>query len=243
MDLLNQRAYSREICFPKQGQNDATHHCTSGRQFVCAPKLRSTTVGSDDAHGWGCPSQLRRRVAGPLCFSGKGASMHQHKEALVAVVPKSRRPSLSEIGKMFQVSPARVHQIEQRALVKLARAAMNDPLLRQCAVDLGFVDPFSLEPFTNALIAVEKPVAIVKPEPPPEPPAPPLTGTWLDTLTRSEREVLKLVLEGDLNKQIARKLDMGLRTVELRRNHLQRKAGVTTFAALVVAAVKAGFVD
>ena len=63
----------------------------------------------------------------------------------------------------------------------------------------------------------------------------------LATLTDDERVVLAKVMEGLPNKRIARDLDIGLRTVELRRANLMKKMEVGSLAELVQLAVMAGF--
>jgi FixJ family two-component response regulator len=55
----------------------------------------------------------------------------------------------------------------------------------------------------------------------------------LRKLTEKEREVLELIKDGRPNKEIARRLDITLRAVELRRSGLMRKLGVRTLADLL----------
>jgi len=62
----------------------------------------------------------------------------------------------------------------------------------------------------------------------------------LMTLTDDERAVLAGVMAGSPNKKIARDLDIGLRTVELRRSRLMKKIGVGSLAELIQAVVLAG---
>jgi two-component system response regulator FixJ len=52
-------------------------------------------------------------------------------------------------------------------------------------------------------------------------------------LTSGEREVLALILEGKLNKEIAAELGLSIRTVEDRRARLMRKTQVKSVAELV----------
>ncbi len=63
----------------------------------------------------------------------------------------------------------------------------------------------------------------------------------LATLTEDELLVLERVMQGKPNKRIARELDIGLRTVELRRSHLMKKMQIDSLAELVKAAMLAGF--
>jgi len=51
-------------------------------------------------------------------------------------------------------------------------------------------------------------------------------------LTKTERKVLKLILQGMPNKQIAYKLDRCIRTVELHRSHIMHKFGVDSVVDL-----------
>ncbi len=52
-------------------------------------------------------------------------------------------------------------------------------------------------------------------------------------LTSKEREVIELVKQGFPNKEIAARLDITLRAVELRRSSLMRKLGVRSLAELL----------
>ena len=63
----------------------------------------------------------------------------------------------------------------------------------------------------------------------------------LSTLTCDERAVLSKVLVGTPNKLIARDLDIGLRTVELRRSNLMKKMGAESLAGLIQMALVVGF--
>ena len=61
----------------------------------------------------------------------------------------------------------------------------------------------------------------------------------LATLTDDEQRVLELVAEGTLNKQVALKLGLSVRTVEARRRRVMQKLGVESIAELVRFVVKA----
>ncbi len=52
-------------------------------------------------------------------------------------------------------------------------------------------------------------------------------------LTKAEVEVLRLMLDGQANKQIAQQLGIGLRTVELRRSKIMRKMNSATVSQLM----------
>jgi len=62
----------------------------------------------------------------------------------------------------------------------------------------------------------------------------------IETLTPREHEVLRYVITGMLNKQIALKLDIAEKTVKVHRGRLMEKLGVDSVADLVRLAEKAG---
>jgi FixJ family two-component response regulator len=64
----------------------------------------------------------------------------------------------------------------------------------------------------------------------------------LGRLTAREHEVMRLVLNGDHNKVIARRLGISHRTVELHRSRIMGKLGVTSLIELVNMATAAGLV-
>jgi len=64
------------------------------------------------------------------------------------------------------------------------------------------------------------------------PPPPPLT--------EREREVLSLIAEGLLNKQIADRLGIGVRTIETHRERIMRKLDIHTVAGLTKYAIARG---
>lgn len=55
----------------------------------------------------------------------------------------------------------------------------------------------------------------------------------LERLTPAELEVVQLLTEGLLNKQIAARLNVAVRTIELRRANIFRKMGVTSLGDLL----------
>jgi len=63
----------------------------------------------------------------------------------------------------------------------------------------------------------------------------------LATLTMDERQVLEKVLDGVPNKRIARDLDIGLRTVELRRSNLMKKMEAESLAELIQMVLQVNF--
>jgi len=62
----------------------------------------------------------------------------------------------------------------------------------------------------------------------------------LDALTNREREVLKLVAEGLLNKEIGVQLGISVRTVEAHRDSITRKLGIRSAAGLTRFALEQG---
>jgi DNA-binding NarL/FixJ family response regulator len=62
----------------------------------------------------------------------------------------------------------------------------------------------------------------------------------LPTLTDREREVLCQIAEGLLNKQIADKLGIGVRTIETHRERIMRKLNIHTVAGLTKYAIARG---
>jgi FixJ family two-component response regulator len=62
----------------------------------------------------------------------------------------------------------------------------------------------------------------------------------LAQLTQREREVLELVVNGKLNREIAEALDISVKTVEAHRARLMEKVGCDSVAELVQAVLAAG---
>jgi DNA-binding NarL/FixJ family response regulator len=63
-----------------------------------------------------------------------------------------------------------------------------------------------------------------------------------DSLTHREREVLKLVAEGNSNKYIAESLNLSVKTVEKHRSNLMSKLDVHNASGLTAYAIKKGLV-
>ncbi len=63
-----------------------------------------------------------------------------------------------------------------------------------------------------------------------------LTSRW-ETLSGREREVMQLVVEGQLNKQIAAALNLSHKTVEVHRSRVMAKMQAPSLAALVRMAI------
>jgi FixJ family two-component response regulator len=63
----------------------------------------------------------------------------------------------------------------------------------------------------------------------------------LGSLTEDELEVFRRLLAGHANKRIAADLDIGLRTVELRRSNIMKKMQATSLPDLVRMAILIDF--
>jgi two-component system response regulator TtrR len=55
----------------------------------------------------------------------------------------------------------------------------------------------------------------------------------INSLTKREKEVMELVVTGQLNKDIAKQLEISIKTVEVHRANVMEKMGVTSVADLV----------
>ena len=69
-------------------------------------------------------------------------------------------------------------------------------------------------------------------------PRDPLLGT---SLTRAERRILYLILQGKSNKETARLLNRSVRTIEVHHNRIMKKMGVGSLVDLVKRAYEMGF--
>ena len=67
-------------------------------------------------------------------------------------------------------------------------------------------------------------------------------SSW-DTLSTREREVLKLIAEGNKNREIADYLYLSLKTVEKHRSNLMKKLDLHNAAALTVFAIEKGLIE
>jgi len=59
-----------------------------------------------------------------------------------------------------------------------------------------------------------------------------------EVLTSREIEILRLYVEGLINKEISEKLDISIRTVETHKNHIMRKLGLKSTVELVKFAIR-----
>lgn len=61
-------------------------------------------------------------------------------------------------------------------------------------------------------------------------------------LTPRQREILQLIAEGNSTKSIARKLDLGVKTVETHRSKLMERLDIHEIAGLVRFAIRTGLI-
>jgi len=66
--------------------------------------------------------------------------------------------------------------------------------------------------------------------------------TTLETLTRREKEVIKLIAEGFRSKDIAEQLSISIKTVEKHRSNLMKKLGLHSISSLTNYAIQNGLV-
>ncbi len=71
-----------------------------------------------------------------------------------------------------------------------------------------------------------------------EPHGPSSTSTSWDSLTLREREVIKLIAEGNTNKMIARLLSISVKTVEKHRGNLMKKLGLHSASKITAYAIE-----
>lgn len=71
----------------------------------------------------------------------------------------------------------------------------------------------------------------------------PLPRPAHDELTPRQREVLQLIAEGHSTKQIARRLELSIKTIETHRAQIMNRLGIRHVAGLVRYAIRAGIAD
>ena len=64
-----------------------------------------------------------------------------------------------------------------------------------------------------------------------------------EILTTRELEILKLYVEGFINKEIGDKLEISIRTVETHKNHIMRKLGLKSTVEMVKFAIRNKIVE
>ena len=64
-----------------------------------------------------------------------------------------------------------------------------------------------------------------------------------DSLTTRERQVLQLIAEGRTNRDVAKRLQVSVKTVDTHRTHLMQKLGINDQTTLVKYALKKGLIQ
>ena len=72
---------------------------------------------------------------------------------------------------------------------------------------------------------------------------PPMTQTRQKVVSDREAEVMSLIVQGYINKEIADRLNIGLSTVITHRKNIMEKLGMRSVSALTIYAVMHGYVD
>jgi DNA-binding NarL/FixJ family response regulator len=72
---------------------------------------------------------------------------------------------------------------------------------------------------------------------------PPAEGVPLDGLTPRQREILQLVAEGKSTKDVARLLNLSVKTVEAHRGQIMTRLEIHDLAGLVRYAIRTGLVS
>jgi DNA-binding NarL/FixJ family response regulator len=65
----------------------------------------------------------------------------------------------------------------------------------------------------------------------------------LDSLTSRQREILQMIAEGRTTKEIAKRLDLSVKTVETHRTQLMDRLGIHDIAGLVRFAIREGLIE
>lgn len=165
-----------------------------------------------------------------------------HPDVVVLDLMMSGRSGLDVTSDLAQYSPATrvlilsMHQTEAYVLEALRRGAAGYALkqaeagelaraVREVAAGRRYLSPPLSE---RALQAYAR-----RAEGPVDP---------YDTLTEREREVLRLVAEGNTNADIAAQLFISARTVETHRAHAMKKLGLRSHIEVALYAVRRGIV-
>lgn len=116
----------------------------------------------------------------------------------------------------------------------IVMTAHGDVPLAVRAMRNGAVDflekPFTVDEVTTAL---DRALSLIRSENMPAKAAQPeLTGKF-ESLTPREKEVLQGIVDGDTNKEIARRLDVSPRTIEAHRQKIMLKTDAKNFAELI----------
>lgn len=210
----------------------------AARPLAAADALAGSVVYvvDDDA-------SVRRLVAAVLGADGIRVEQCASGEQFLAVVPADQRgcllldvdmPGMTGPDVQKQLTERNVH-LPVVFLTGVADVDTSVAVMRRGAVDL-IQKPFRkerlLEVVKQALDLDVRRAAVRKRQG--------VARARYDGLNPREREVMGLVVEGHANKQIARKLDLSEKTIEVHRARVMTKMGADSLAELVRLALDAG---
>ena len=181
---------------------------------------------------------VRISLEAVLKSEGFNTTVFSSGESFFAAAPELEPGCVLLDVKMMDMNGLQVLTALQGRLEHLAVIIMSghgDIAMALQAIRLGALDfiekPFS---FDTILLALEKTCKVHAAQKESQTTE---CGNSLTSLTDREREILKLLAQGDQNKIIARKLGISHRTVEVHRARIMRKTGAENFADLVKIAV------
>jgi FixJ family two-component response regulator len=188
-------------------------------------------------------ASVRRLVAAVLGADGIRVEQCASGEQFLAVVSADQRgcllldvdmPGLSGPDVQQQLAGRSVH-LPVVFLTGVADVDTSVAVMKRGAVDL-IQKPFKkdrlLEVVKQALDLDVRRAAVRRRQA--------IARTRYSALNPREREVMSLVIEGHANKQIARKLDLSEKTIEVHRARVMTKMGADSLAELVRLALDAG---
>jgi DNA-binding NarL/FixJ family response regulator len=173
----------------------------------------------------------------------EAARQHKPDVAIVDVAMKE----LNGIEATAQILKASPHTAvlmlsmysDERYVMRAVKAGARGYLLKSSAGDeliqaifavqkgLGYFSPAVAEIFQNGFARLRDPKGV---------------NDRYDLLTDRERQVYQLLAEGNSNKEIARRLNLSLHTVETHRWRIMEKLDLHSTAELVLSAVRRGMV-
>jgi two-component system response regulator FixJ len=176
------------------------------------------------------------RSAGMLVRTYEGAEEFLREAEYLApgcVITDMRMPEMDGLELMRRLKVANL------PLPTIMMTGHGDVAMAVEAMKLGAVD-FIEKPFREEDLFKSIAQAQVADASPRATPATPQDNDVFAVLTAREREVLKCVVAGLTNKEIAREFDISPRTVEAHRAHVMSKVGAASLSELVRMAIQAG---
>lgn len=176
------------------------------------------------------------RSAGMLVRTYEGAEEFLREAEHLSpgcVITDMRMPEMDGLELMRRLRSANL------PLPTIMMTGHGDVAMAVEAMKLGAVD-FIEKPFLEEDLFRSIAQAQVADAPPRVDPAPPKQEDTFSVLTAREREVLKSVVAGLTNKEIAREFGISPRTVEAHRAHVMSKVGATSLSELVRMSIAAG---